>query len=384
MDRAPLLVFSPLPWDSPFQRPHHVMTRLATRREVLFVEEPVYREGRPDFDIQPVAPGIRVLKSSVGIAGPAFGPAQQRALMNGFRDILARNGWSEFVAWLYNPMAVRVARSLAPRRIIYDCVAGIAAPKPVATADSAERERELLAHADVVITESQSLLKSKQHPRCVLCLPSSIDESHFARAKRSKDAPDQESLPKPRLGYLGVIDDRLDFGILDSIAAERPEWQIILVGPVTASSPATLPQRPNLHYLGPRPYAELPNYLAGWNACLMPFVAGQGNGIDSARVLEYLAADRPVVGTPVPDLAENYSEIAYLGDGAGGFLEACEHALGSSATERRARRAMAKRALARTSWDETAASMDQILTGLLGRAAKLFSPTLPTSQGAIA
>src|SRR5262249_53868749 len=168
-DRAPLLVFSPLPWDSPFQRPHHVMTRLATRRDVLFVEEPVYREGRPEFEIQPVAPGLRVLKSRVGIPGPAFGPAQERALMNGFRDILARNGWSEFVAWLYSPMAVRVARSLAPRRVVYDCAAGIAPPRSPQSAESAERERELLAHADVVITESQSLLKSKQPPRCVLC-----------------------------------------------------------------------------------------------------------------------------------------------------------------------------------------------------------------------
>ena len=357
------------------------MTRLAGRREVFFVEEPVYHEGRPEFEIQPVAPGLRVIKSRLGVTGPAFGAAQQRALMTGFRDILARNGWSEFVAWLYTPMAIRVARSLAPRRIIYDCVASLTAPR---SADSAELERELLAHADVVITESQSLLKAKEHPRCVLCLPSSIDEKHFARAKRSKDAPDQASLPTPRLGYIGVVDDRLDFEILDTVASQRPEWQIVLVGPVAASSPASLPHRPNLHYLGPRPYAELPRYIAGWDACLMPFVTNHGGGVDSARVLEYLAADRPVVGTPVPDLAEAYAEIAYLGEGAAGFLDACGRALDSSATERRARRTMAKRALARTSWDETAASMDQILTGLLGRAAKLFSPTLPASQGAIA
>jgi len=384
MERAPLLVFSPLPWDSPFQRPHHVMTRLAARREVFYVEEPVYHEGRPEYELQPVAPGLRVLKSRIGIPGPSFGPAQQRALMTGFRDILARNGWSEFVAWLYSPTAIRVARSLAPRRIVYDCVAGMTTPRSVQSADSAERERELLAHADVVITESQSLLKTKQHPRCVLCLPSSIDEKHFARTKRSKDAADQASLPRPRLGYLGAVDDRLDFGILDKLAAERPDWQIVLVGPVTVSSPASLPHRPNIHYFGPRPYAELPRYIAGWDACLMPFLTNHGSGIDSARVLEYLAADRPVVGTPVPDLAEGYAEIAYLGEGAAGFLDACGRALDSSATERRARRTMARRALARTSWDETAASMDQILTGLLGRAARIFAPTLPASHGAIA
>jgi UDP-galactopyranose mutase len=383
MDRAPLLVFSHIPWDSTFERPHQVMSRLTSRREVLFVEEPSYREGKPELEIQTVSPGLRIVRPHLSNAGPGFGPAQQRPLMTGLRDLLARDGWSEFVAWLYTPMAVRVARSLAPRRMIYDCLDEQPA-FAVTPSEFAERERELLAHADVVFTGTPSRLKGKARAiRCVLCLPSAIEEKHFTGVKSTKDVPDQAGISRPRLGCLGVIDERVDLEIVDALAAARPDWQIVLAGHVAKASPASLPQRANLHYLGSPSYEELPRYLAGWDLCLAPFKVDEtAPPTRLQKILEYMAADRPIVTTPIPDVAELYGEIVYLGEGSSGFVDACDRALAASPTERRARRTMARRVLARTSWDETAASMDQVLTGLLGRAPKLFAPNLVMPHGA--
>ena len=360
------------------------MSRLVGRREILFVEEPSRKDGRPELEIQTVGPGLRVLRPHLSAGGAGFGAAQQHALMTGLRDLLARDGWSEFVAWLYTPMAVRVARSLAPRRIIFDCMdeqPTLAAASP----EFAERERELLAHADVVITESPSLLKAKARGvRCVLCLPSSIEEKHFAVTRLSKDAPDLAAIPRPRLGALGVIDDRIDLEIVDAIAAERPDWQIVLAGPLAKASSASLPERPNLHYVGTPSYEDLPRYLAGWDLCLAPFKVDEtASPSRLGKILEYMAADRPIVTTPIPDVADLYGEIVYVGHGPSGFLEACDRALVASPTERRARRTMARRVLAKTSWDETARRIDQVVSGLLGRAPtpKFFAPNLTAPQG---
>ncbi|HET9253340.1 MAG TPA: glycosyltransferase [Candidatus Eisenbacteria bacterium] len=370
MNRAPLLAFSHLRWNSVFQRPHHVMTRLARRRSILFVEEPVVGEGPAELDIREVAPNLRVCTPRLRADGPGFGSDQHAELLPALRSLLEEVGWTRFAAWLYTPMAVRVARALQPSAIVYDCMDELSAFRS-APPELPERERELLAHADTVFTGGPSLYRAKRdrHP-FVHCLPSSVDARHFAKAKRAADAPDQADLPRPRLGFFGVIDERMDLGVLDALASHRPRWQIVMVGPVVKIDPASLPKRPNLHYLGQRSYAELPHYLAGWDVCLMPFARNDSTKfISPTKVLEYMAADRPIVSTPITDVVEPYGDIVYTGADAASFVGACDRALTSSGAERRERQALAREVLSRTSWDRTVRAMASILDTLLQREA---------------
>jgi len=365
MECAPVLTFSHLRWNSVFQRPHHIMTRLAERREVLFVEEPITNTAIAGLEVMRVAPRIRVIQPHLPVGGPGFGPRQQRILQSHLLRFLDREGWDQFAAWLYTPMAVPLARALNPGAIVYDCMDELS-QFPDAPPELAERERELFDCADVVFTGGPDLYRAKQrlHPY-VHCFPSSVDVNHFASANSIPDSREQARLPRPRLGFFGVIDDRMDLDILRGAAAARQEWQFVLVGPVSKIERSSLPCGANLRYMGQQAYHDLPAYLAGWDVCLMPYKLNQpARRVSPTKALEYMAADRPIVSTSIPDVAGPYGEIVHLGDGPDGFLEACERALHQPERERAARHRRAQDVLDLTSWDETVNRMDAILRRL--------------------
>jgi UDP-galactopyranose mutase len=367
MQYTPVVTFSHLRWNSVVQRPHHIMTRLAEHREVLFVEEPVMNAAIAGLEVTRVAPNIRVIQPQLPVGGPGFGPRQQRILEPHLRRFLAREGWDQVAAWLYTPMAVSLARSLNPRAIVYDCIDELS-QFPDAPPELAELERDLFGCADAVFTGGPSLYRAKRslHPY-VHCFPSSVDVDHFASANSIPDSREQERLLRPRLGYFGVIDERMDLDIIRHLARVRPKWQIVFVGPVAKVERSSLPWGANLRYMGQQPYDDLPSYLAGWDACLMPFLVNDATRmISPTKVLEYMAADRPIVSTSIPDVAGPYGEIVHLGDGPDGFLEACERALHEPERERAARRRRAEDVLEQTSWDETVNRMDSILRRLTG------------------
>jgi glycosyltransferase involved in cell wall biosynthesis len=362
MHRAPLVVFSHLRWNFVYQRPQHVMTRMGERRDVLFVEEPLHHDGEPWLEIASVSPGVRVCRPHLSEPGPAFGPAQQPTLERLLRDHFDRERVREIVAWLYTPMAIRLARAFKPRGIVYDCMDELSAFLG-APPELIERERELLAHADVVFTGGPSLYRAKSRLHSfVRCFPSSVDVAHFARATHATEPGDQSSLPRPRIGYCGVIDERLDPGIIEALASAHPEWSVVMIGPVVKIDPSTLPRRDNLHWLGQRNYDQLPEYFSGWDVCTMPFAINEATRfISPTKVLEYMAAGRPIVSTPITDVVEPYGDIVHVGDRPETFVAACERALGESAAARAEREARAQRVLQRTSWNETVHRMDEIL-----------------------
>jgi glycosyltransferase involved in cell wall biosynthesis len=366
MDRTPLVVFSHLRWDFVYQRPQHVMSRLAAYRPVLFVEEPIVQPGKMALEVEAVAPGVRVARPVVPVEGPAFGSSQETPLISLLRSRLAADQWRRVVAWLYTPMAVRIAKGLHPEAIVYDCMDDLSgflgAPQDIHTKD-----RELLAAANAVMTGGPSLwkLKSERHAY-VHCFPSSVDIEHFRpsahKTSANAEPEDQADLPRPRLGYSGVIDERMDLEILAAMSDAHPEWQIVLVGPVVKIDPATLPRSPNLHFLGRKDYSELPAHLAGWDVALIPFARNSATKyISPTKILEYMAADRLIVSTAIADVAEPYGDIVFLGDTPEEFVRACESALGCSEIEVATRRARARRVLSRTSWDDTARRMDEII-----------------------
>jgi UDP-galactopyranose mutase len=342
------------------------MSRMAAFRDVWFVEEPERTDGEPTLEVQEVMKGVRVCRPRLpDFQAFGFRPEQEPVLEKLLASALAAAEVKEFVAWLYTPMALHLALALEPKAIVYDCMDELSAFLH-APPELLAMERELLVHADTVFTGGQSLYRAKRDRHAdVHCFPSSVDVRHFARARTVPDSSHQRDLPHPRLGFFGVIDERMDLDVVQALAAAHPDWQIVLVGPVVKIDPATLPTAENVHYLGQRPYSELPAFLAGWDVCLMPFAMGPATRfISPTKVLEYMAADRPIVTTPIADVVDPFGEIVYVGHDAASFVAACERALGASREERATRRAHAEWVLAHTSWDDTVRRMDEIVRRL--------------------
>jgi UDP-galactopyranose mutase len=354
------IVFSHLRWNFVYQRPQHLLSRIAQQGPVLFLEEPQHvSDVAPHFEVH--SPQENVFVACLQSPQPVSGfDDEALALMRPLLpQLLADHGIEKYGAWFYTPLALPLLPSLDPALVIYDCMdaldAFLFAPPRLQ-----QREAELLEAADLVFTGGPSLYRRLQgRHRNVHCFSSSVDAAHFARAKLLPPEPtDQKSIPHPRLGYFGVIDERIDLPLLDALAAHRPDWQIVMVGPVVKIDEESLPRHPNLHYLGQKPYAELPAYLAGWDVCLLPFARNESTRyISPTKTLEYMAAERPIVSTPITDVAEPYGNIVYLGGSAEAFIARCEQALLENEQERTRRVRLMRKVLASTSWDQTVSRM---------------------------
>lgn len=386
-----IIVFSHLRWDFVFQRPQHILSRLAAAHRVLFIEEPIHRDGPPSWRRARPLPNLSICQPCTPIAEPGFCDAQLPALGMLVEQLLDEEELDEHVAWFYTPMAQSLLAQLRPRAVLYDCMDELSAFLD-APREMLERETALLEAADVVFTGGPSLYQAKRerHPN-VHCFPSSVDVDHFGRhfgrhlgrgmrRPGDTDAEEQRALPRPRLGFYGVIDERMDLELLDALSRGRPDWQIILIGPVVKIDPARLPRHPNLHYLGQRPYERLPDYLAGWDVCLLPFARNHATRfISPTKTLEYMAAEAPIVSTPITDVAEPYGDIVYLGETPGAFIAACERALGEPPATQASRVARMREVLASTSWDRTVEAMSRELATVLERTGPRRVPSVRMS-----
>ena len=362
MPSPPLVVFSHLRWDFVYQRPQHLLSRFAEEQAVFVIEEPIHDpDAAPHWERQAPRPQLTVCRPHTPCPEWGFGDAQLPHLKVLIERLVGEENLKRCLVWLYTPMALPLIGVFEPELLIYDCMDELSA-FDFAPPQLVERERELLDRADVVFTGGPSLYRVKQglHPNVHL-FPSSVDTKHFRQALNGLPEPqDQAGLPHPRLGYFGVIDERLDLMLLAHLAAVHPEWQIIMIGPVVKIDPAALPQAPNLHYLGQRSYETLPAYLAGWDLCLLPFARNAATRfISPTKTLEYMAAERPIVSTPITDVQEPYGDIVYLGDTSEAFVRACERALASPQEERVLRGEKMRAVLKKTSWGATVAAMQQ-------------------------
>jgi glycosyltransferase involved in cell wall biosynthesis len=260
-------------------------------------------------------------------------------------------------------MALPLLQGLDPSLIVYDCMDELSAfknpPKQLL-----QRESALLGMADVVFTGGPSLYEAKRtrHDN-VYCFSSSVDAGHFGRAlDRSISAPQQAHLPHPRLGFYGVIDERFDIDMLRAIADARPEWQLVMVGPIVKIDQNHLPRNANIHYMGQANYDELPAYLAGWDVCLMPFAMNESTKfISPTKVLEYMAAELPIVSTPVNDVKVPYGHVVAIAETADEFIAACDAALAMTPEQTAKMVQQEREIVANTSWDRTAKAMQEIL-----------------------
>ena len=384
-----VICFSHLRWNFVWQRPQHLMTRFARQGRVFFVEEPTVIEGDARLDVRDDPHGVTVVVPRLPAdAGPAADWMQAKQLRAFFdeRKVLAP------VLWYYTPMALTFSRDWAAAAVVYDCMDELSAFDGAPT-DLPAFERELLAVADVVFTGGRSLYEAKRalHPR-VFPFPSSVDVAHFRRARRVASEPaDQEGIPRPRIGFFGVIDERLDVDLLAGMADYRPDWQLVMLGPVVKIDPGRLPRHANIHYLGAKTYAQLPDYVGSWDVAMLPFARNAATRyISPTKTPEYLAAGRPVVSTSILDVVHTYqpSGLVRIADDPVTFVAAVESALREDADRRLQ---AADRLLDTMSWDRTWEDMcDRLQDGLVARAARaarkdgtrnVASPASPVGAG---
>jgi beta-glucosidase/6-phospho-beta-glucosidase/beta-galactosidase len=374
-DRYGIVVFSHLRWGFVWQRPQQFLSRFAKKHKILFVEEPFFDvpeggEGRLDF--HKVMPNVTVACPHLPPSwnrNPKL-PEKLRAFTREAIDNM--NDGGEFdrpMLWYYSPMdAAWSLGHFEHRGIVYDCMDELSqftgAPKALV-----DNEARLMRHADVVFTGGYELgdKKRKQHHN-VHTFGCGVEFDHFNKAAQADTMmpPDIDFMPRPIIGWFGVVDERVDYAMVGEMARMRPQWSFAMVGPVVKVDPNLLPHAPNLFWLGGRDYQQLPNYCRAFDVNMMCFAINKATEfINPTKGLEYMATGKPIVGTHVRDVVKQWSDIVRLAKGAEEFVRQIEDALRAGPDDERVQRGL--ELAKKSSWEETVATMQRLIKEATGK-----------------
>lgn len=373
-----VICFSSARWDLAFQRTQHLMARFAKTRRVIYWQAASVGglAEHPYLDLQPCR------HTGVTVAAPhlplGLAPdAAEAALRQLLEDLFAAEAIAKPLLWYCDPDMLSFAPRQEAAAIVYDC------------ARLADGQAALLELADLVFTAGYGLYEvlrrahDNVHP-----FPSGVEVASLAQARNLDHDPgphDQAALARPRLGFHGVVDERVDLDLLARLAAARPDWSFVMIGPVIRISPADLPSCPNIRWLGGKAYGDLPRYMAGWDIAIAPLVMD-----DEARLFcpeetaQYLAAGLPVVTTPIPETLLHYGALDAVQTAHtwGAFLGACEGGL-KLAARGTAWRQDADKVLAGMDWDEVFARMSALVDlALMARRAAISPLSAPAIRAA--
>lgn len=362
---ANLICLSHLRWDFVYQRPQHILTRFAKYSNVYFYEEPVFNGAEESFlSISKRGENLNVVVPN--IQKDLTDEQVELVLSELFDQFITDFELEETLFWYYTPMALKYTQKHHPKAIVYDCMDELSGFK-FADSKIQEFEQQLFEKADVVFTGGHSLYEAKkQYHENIHPFPSSIEKEHFEKAKTCHEARDQADINEPKIGFFGVIDERFDVELIRELATNRPEWSIILIGPVVKIDPLTLPTNANIHYLGQKSYHELPQYLAGWNVALLPFLLNEATRfISPTKTPEYLAANVPIVSTPINDVINPYGalQLVNICASAKTFEQAIEKELQNKNLEEWENKVT--NFLTGISWDKTQAEMAGLISGCI-------------------
>jgi len=361
-----IICFSHLRWDFVFQRPQHLLCRCAKTFRTFYIEEPIFSRDRTGLQVKQASQDLFTVT-------PLLIEGLQDAEMIKLQQALLADLWTtykikDYAAWFYTPMALPIIESLPqPIMIVYDCMDELSGFK-FAPPEIHERELQLMERADVVFTGGHSLYQAKKHQHHnIHSFPSSIDKQHFGKARSvNQQPPEQADLGGPCIGFFGVIDERMDIELLRAIAVKRPDWNLILIGPIVKIDPETLPLLPNIHYIGPKDYNALPEYLGGWDVALIPFALNDSTEfISPTKTPEYLAGGVPVVSTAIRDVVNPYEikGLVYIGRSEDDFIKGINKSLSLKNSKEWLR--SVDDFLQNVSWDDTWTQMVQQLNKIL-------------------
>ena len=328
---------------------------------VLFWEEPLHTTSdRASVDRRVSPEGVIILQPRIP-HGQDWATAQRPLLDQTMREFRVHDP----LMWYYTPHALQFSGHLHGTAI-YDCMDELSA---FAGADPAlpDLELRLMRRASLVFTGGYSLYEAKRRQHAAVhAFPSGVDVAHFLPARGAlPDPSDQQAIPHPRIGFYGVLDERLDSSLLAAVADLRPDTHFVLIGPIAKIDPQELPRRANLHYLGSKRYADLPAYVGNWDAAMMPFALNEATRfISPTKTPEYLAAGRPVVSTPVVDVVRQYGATSgvWVAGTAAEFAAATDAALAQAAGPT-TWLDQVDQALSEMSWDAIWSRMSSLIEG---------------------
>ncbi len=331
----PIIVHCHLHWDFVWQRPQQFHSRLSARHRILFVEGPRVYPGHeaPHFTLRASEeyPNVTVMQTHFNESdwqkGAEWIDAMRRELLDEALRGPLKGKFERAVQWFYDPMAVEAHLGQhGAVATVYDCMDELSQFK-FAPPELISRERRLLYNCDVVFAGGRKMAENKTRFNAnTHFYGCGVDVAHFSKARASATPiPDDIAhLDGPILGYFGVVDERLDYELIAQLADARPDWNVVMVGPTAKVSPADLPQRPNLHWLGGRDYTQLPSYTKAFDVCLMPFALNEATEyINPTKALEYMATATPIVSTAVPDVCSNFSSVVKIAASPAEFIEMC-------------------------------------------------------------
>ena len=358
----PLVVLSHLRWSFVWQRPQHLVSRLGPTNRCWFVEEPMPADVSEPTPRIEASHGVTRVWLDLPRQEFADGHVGFGRRINELYDaaLVAIGVPDDAIFWIYSPSALELAHWRRPALVVYDVMDDLSAFRG---ASPALRLQQLQAFqsAGVVFAGGRSLYTAAaRHAGSRAHLfPSGVDPDHYRPSRAKRRARPNAS---PVAGYLGVIDERIDLGLVAGLAAELPEWRIRLVGPVAKIDPDELPTAPNIEYVGQRQYAELPDVLAGFDVALMPFAINDATrSISPTKTLEYFAAGLPVVSTRVADVVADHGRTVRFADDAAGFANACRAAWSDPA----AAAGEVERTLELNRWDAIASRMRVLIEAAL-------------------
>ena len=381
----PIIVHSHLGWDWVWQRPQQFLSRFSKRHQILFVEGPVPSEEvtEPTSELREVTefPNITIMRSKMPAArwfDGAYVDKERRKLV---QELLAGPLGLRFrdpVQWFYDPMAVTAfAGHMDEQAIVFDCMDQLSQFKG-APKELIRRERELLAIADVVFAGGPKIgrdkIKYNSNTHSYGC---GVDVKHFgtARSKNTEIPADVADLPGPVFGFFGVVDERMDYELVARLADANPQGSVVVIGPMTKVDPSTVPQRPNLFWLGGRDYSLLPAYVKKFDVCLMPFALNEATEyINPTKALEYMATGKPIVSTPVEDVVLQFSGVVKISQSSDEFVALCLDAVANpdAACIKRGRDLAA-----RNSWESIVEAMEAHI-------AEAIDTRLPVAESGVA
>lgn len=348
-----LIVFSHLRWGFVYQRPQHIIRRLSEDYNILFVEEPIGRNhDQTDFyDLENITPNLTVFKPKVDSI------AEIPEVLNNFLKTKQVN-----VGWFYSAAFSGLLSEYSFDKVVYDCMDELSLFK-FAPPELVEQEKFLISKADVVFTGGKALYESKKglHEN-VYCFPSSVDQQHFEKVFEDIEIPeDIRYISSPIVGYFGVIDERIDLDLLIHTALKLPEVSFVMIGPLAKIEERDLPRAKNIHYLGMKDYAVLPNYLKAFDIAMMPFALNDATKhISPTKTLEYMAAKKPIISTPIKDVVREYGDCIEIVGSSDEFCASITKVLADSNQTISAYDTI----LENTSWTSTVGKMNEILNQL--------------------
>lgn len=359
-----LVCFCHLRWNFVYQRPQHLMSRFARQNRVFLIEEPLWSDEPSHLQLH------RKENLTVVVPHLQHGLAEdiiEKEQVTLLKEFFLTENVHTYFFWYYTPMALAIGNHFSPKIIIYDCMDELSLFKN-APPLLKEREKELFEKADLVFTGGHNLYNAKKacHHN-IFPFPSSIDKQHFASARTiTTDPADHENIPHPRFGFYGVIDERFDIELIKEVAERKPDWHFVIIGPVVKIDPEILPRFDNIHYLGGKSYEELPQYLAGWDVAIIPFLRNDSTKyISPTKTPEYLAGGKPVISTSIIDVVNPYGikNLVHIADTAVDFIAAAETEL--NRTDRDKWIEKIDSFLSQNSWDKTWSRMMEHITATI-------------------